>query len=252
MTEKLTLESPVVQEAKTAYEKSRLCHRHHVAFDTLFVGFSEGKTFRSIGTATGLKTHTVRYLWRRYFASWLRSVTRKARSNTDRVGRRERLERQIAALPKDSALRVVIDRALIEGCEVELVSYHEHRFLKTIARIEGRSVIVYEARTARKLTPRSERVYAEFHVTKDHIAGRDLIAFVSNVPGNIIYLYLLKTTDFIKAVFEGTTRRWWKLRVPLLRPNYPWTGKRRIDLSRYAGAHVTQLLRSLRESPRAV
>ena len=69
MAEKLTLESPVVKEAKKVYEASKLYRSRKVPFEDLWAAYNKNLEHKVIEELTSLRKRTSWYTFKKYFES---------------------------------------------------------------------------------------------------------------------------------------------------------------------------------------
>ena len=121
MTQSLTLESPVVREAKRKFEKSRVARRYNILFDDWFVRFKRGDTYFSIGKPYGLDGQRVCVFRKKYFEAVL------PRTGGEERRRRVRRENSVTShalelqLPETSKLREAARLARAAKCRVEFI-----------------------------------------------------------------------------------------------------------------------------------
>ena len=125
MTEKLTLESPVVKETKQKYNTSRIgkkLSRLDISFEDFFYHFSKNDRWRKAGTLRNLTSNAVWYVEITFFREMF-GKSRKERYRIAAPVRRKKLLSELAeTLPRDAKVLRIRSRALRAGCRVELLT----------------------------------------------------------------------------------------------------------------------------------
>lgn len=144
MAENLTLESPVVQEARNRFDKSKYHVHYKAQFDDLRSCFEKGYTYELAGWLCGLphSAPEIGQMFGRYFRSVCAIKDGLERRRKRSKERRARILKDLEyMLPQKKCLtRIVLEMARLEGCSVELLPRKHVRNIKpvlTMLRING-------------------------------------------------------------------------------------------------------------------
>lgn len=245
--EKLTLESPVVQEAKRKFASQR--RKCRLSFEELFTRFLQGDTFLSMSIDAGITEQGIRHIWVKNFRARYATVRQRA-IEEKLAGYRERvLACREAELPKDSALRIVAEKARRLNCTVEIAPPRSYRMTVRELRINGQLVhihttnCIYARRTMELKFYVARRIYDEEMGLKRPRLG----IFYAKVDGQFERIFVKTGDDIWEQYFRGNRKERYEITTPLrLRQKNKYKNPRRPSLWACGGIDAWLAIAALR------